>query len=278
MSTSQNIKIYTPAQIEKIRIACKLAADVLLYIEPYVQPGVSTEKLDDLVYDYIVNVQKAIPACLNYHGFPKSICTSVNHVVCHGIPNAKEVLRKGDILNIDVTVIKDGYYGDNSKMYIVGGETTPRSQELVNVTQESLYNAIKVCRPGAKFSEIGNAIAKTVRPHSFSIVREYIGHGVGDEFHTAPEVLHYPNSGTEIMAEGMVFTIEPMINNGDWRTRTLRDGWTAITRDKQNSAQFEHQLLITKDGCEVMTIREEEIATGKLQRYMHNIPVTTPEA
>lgn len=271
MSTETEI-IYTEAEIEKVRIACNLAQEVLVYLEPYVQPGVTTAELDRLAHEYITQVQKAIPACLGYHGFPKSICTSINEVICHGIPSEKVVLRNGDIINIDVTVIKDGYYGDNSKMYIVGGSTTERSQELVDATQESLYNAIRVCYDGQPLNAIGDAIAKTVHPYGFSIVRTFIGHGCGKDFHTEPEILHYPNQRQGVMKEGMIFTIEPMINIGDYRERILKDGWTAITRDKRNSAQFEHQILITKDGCEVLTIRKEEEEAGRISRIMHNRP------
>lgn len=271
MPRNSDIPIYTEEQIAGIRTACKLASDVLVYMEQFVKPGVTTLELDNLAHDYIVNQQQAIPACLNYRGFPKSICTSVNEVICHGIPNEKQVLRHGDILNIDVTVIKDGYYGDNSMMYIVGGETSERSQLLCDATLESLYESLKVCRPGAKFSEIGDAIYRVVRPHSFSIVRTFIGHGIGTEFHHAPDVLHYPNNEDFVMQEGMVFTIEPMINAGDHRERILRDGWTAVTRDGKPSAQYEHQIVITNYGCEVMTIRDAEIATGRIQRKMHNV-------
>ncbi|RIY33219.1 type I methionyl aminopeptidase [Psittacicella hinzii] len=272
MSTKREdgIVIYTAEEIEKIRQACALAAQALEYMEEFVKPGVTTAELNDIAHEYMVNVQKVTPACLNYRGFPKSICTSVNEVICHGIPNEKQVLREGDILNIDLTVIKDGYYGDNSKMYIVGGKTNPRSQELVDATLESLYAAIRICKPGAKFNEIGEAISKVVTPHGFSIVRSYIGHGIGNEFHHAPEVLHYPNNWDKTMEVGMVFTIEPMINAGDWRDRTLKDGWTAVTRDKKDSAQFEHQLVIIPGGVEVMTIRKEEEEAGRIQRIMIN--------
>ncbi|RIY32217.1 type I methionyl aminopeptidase [Psittacicella melopsittaci] len=272
MSTKRKdgIVIYSPEEIEKIRIACKIAAQTLEYMDQFVKPGVTTLELDRIAHDYMVNVQKVIPACLNYHGFPNSICTSVNEVICHGIPSDKQILREGDIINIDLTVIKDGYYGDNSKMYVVGGETNKRTQDLVDATLESLYAAIRVCKPGAKFNEIGDAIHKVVAPYSFSIVRSYIGHGIGDEFHQAPEVLHYPNNWDVEMEEGMVFTIEPMINAGDWRDRTLKDGWTAVTRDKKDSAQYEHQLLIIPGGVEVMTIRKEEELEGRISRIMIN--------
>lgn len=269
---AQDTVIYTPEEIEKVRVACKLAQEVLVYLEPHVKPGVTTAELDRLAEDYIVNVQKAIPACKGYKGYPCTLCTSINEVICHGIPSDKVVLRHGDILNIDVTVIKDGYYGDNSKMYIVGGSTGDRAQLLVDKTQEALYNAIKNCYDGQPLSVIGDVINETVKPHSFSIVRTFIGHGCGKDFHTSPEILHYPNNYPGIMQEGMIFTIEPMINAGDWREKILKDGWTAITKDKKNSAQFEHQILITKDGCEVLTIREEEEKAGIISRIMVNRP------
>lgn len=269
-TNKDGIKIYNAEEITKIREACALAAQTLEYLDQFVKAGITTEELDNIAHKYMVEELKVTPACLGYRGFPKSICTSVNEVICHGIPNSKQHLRDGDIINIDLTVIKDGYYGDNSKMYIVG-EVNARNQELVAVTQESLYAALRVCKPGAKFNEIGEVIHKVVTPHSFSIVRSYIGHGIGDEFHTAPEVLHYPNSYDAAMEEGMVFTIEPMINIGDWRDRTLKDGWTSVTRDKKNSAQFEHQILITAEGCEVLTIRKEEEKAGVITRFLKNI-------
>ncbi|MFC6276224.1 type I methionyl aminopeptidase [Psittacicella hinzii] len=271
MSTKRKdgVPIYTPEEIAKIREACRVAADVLVYIEPYVKPGVTTLELDRLAHDYMVNVHKVTPACLNYHGFPASICTSINEVICHGIPSDKVRLREGDIINIDLTVIKDGYYGDTSKMFVVG-QVNARTQELVDATQEALYAAIRVCKPGANLTEIGDAIYKVVNPHSFSIVRSYIGHGIGEEFHGQPEVYHYPNDVSVVMEEGMVFTIEPMINAGDWRDRTLKDGWTSVTRDKKNSAQYEHQLVIIPGGVEVLTIRPEEEQAGRISRIMIN--------
>lgn len=265
-----DIPIYTQEQIAKIRVACDIAQQVLVYIEPFVKAGVTTGELDRLCHKFIED-QGCIPAPLGYHGYPKATCISINEVICHGIPDETTKLRDNDIVNIDITVIKDGYYGDNSKTYIVGGKTYERAQLLVDKTQEALYAAIRVCKPGARFSDIGDAIAKVVTPHSFSIVRDFVGHGVGAEFHHEPNVLHYPNGDHRLMQPGMVFTIEPMINAGTWKQRTLKDGWTAVTRDGKNSAQFEHQLLITETGCEVLTIRAEEEAAGKITRFMENI-------
>ena len=263
-----NITIKTPEDIEKMRIAGRLAAEVLEMITPHVKPGVTTEELDRLCHDHIVNVQGAIPAPLNYGathdrpGFPKSICTSINHVVCHGIPNEKP-LKKGDILNIDVTVIKDGYHGDTSKMFLVG-EVQPFLEKLVQVTQECLYKGIQQVKPGARLSDIGRVIARHAHANHFSVVEEYCGHGIGKVFHEDPQVLHYEGYGDKndcVLKEGMTFTIEPMINAGKKGTRLLRDGWTAVTIDKPKprpSAQWEHTLLVTTDGVEILTLREEE--------------------
>lgn len=265
-----NIPIRTEAEIEKIRIACKLAADVLVMIEPYVKEGITTGEIDRICQRYIEDVQGGIPACLGYHGFPKSICTSLNEVVCHGIPNDEKTLKKGDILNIDVTVIKEGYFGDNSKMYVIG-EPSIRDKRLIEVTQESLYKALRIVKPGIRLNQIGKTIQQYVEKEGFSVVREYCGHGVGDQFHCEPQVLHYfADDGGVILQEGMVFTIEPMINAGKKEIRLMNDGWTVKTKDRSHSAQFEHQILVTKNGCEIMTIREEEIATGRIQRLMNN--------
>lgn len=265
-----NIPIRTKAEIEKIRIACKLAADVLVMIEPYVKEGITTGEIDRICHKYIEEVQGGIPACLGYHGFPKSICTSLNEVVCHGIPNDDKKLKKGDILNIDVTVIKDGYFGDNSKMYVVG-EPSIRDKRLIEVTQESLYKALHIVKPGIRLNQIGKTIQQYVEKEGFSVVREYCGHGVGDQFHCDPQVLHYfADDGGVILQEGMVFTIEPMINAGKKEIRLMNDGWTVKTKDRSHSAQFEHQILVTKNGCEIMTIREEEIVSGRIQRIMCN--------
>lgn len=267
-----NIPLRNESEIAKLRIACKLAADVLDMIEPYVKAGVTTEELNKICHDYMVKKQKTIPAPLNYHGFPKSVCISVNEVVCHGIPSEKKVLKNGDIVNIDVTVIKDGYYGDNSKMYVVGGETNIRSQKLIDVTQECLYRGIRAVKPGVALREIGRTIQNYAEGNGFSVVREYCGHGIGTEFHCDPQVLHYDGGDDGvILKEGMVFTIEPMINAGRRETRLMSDGWTVKTKDRSHSAQFEHQIVVTKDGCEVMTIRPEEEAAGCISRIMHNV-------
>ena len=257
-------------EIEKIREACKLASDVLVMIAPYVKEGVSTGELDKICHDYMVNEQKVIPACLGYHGFPNATCISVNEVVCHGIPSMDKILKNGDILNIDVTVIKDGYFGDNSMMYVVG-ETNIRSQRLVDVTLESLYIGLRTVKPGIRLKEIGKAIQKYVEKEGFSVVREYCGHGIGTEFHCDPQVLHYnSDDGGVVLKEGMVFTIEPMVNAGKKEIRNMPDGWTVKTKDRSHSAQFEHQIVVTKEGCEVMTIRDEEIASGRISRFMKN--------
>ena len=252
--------IYTnPEDLEKMRVASRLAAEVLDYIAPYVQPGVTTEELDRLCHDYMVNVQGTIPAPLNYTGggsrpYPKSICTSVNHVVCHGIPAPKK-LKKGDILNIDITVIKDGCHGDTSRMFVVGGETGILAKRLVEVTFECMWLGIAQVRPGARLGDIGAAIQHHAERHGFSVVREYCGHGVGRKFHEDPQVLHYGKAGTGIeLKPGMIFTIEPMINAGRAATSVLPDGWTVITKDRSLSAQWEHAVLVTHTGVEVLTV------------------------
>lgn len=265
------IPLRSKEEIKKIREACKLASEVLVMIEPYVKSGISTEELNNICHNYMVNEQHTIPAPLNYHGFPKSVCISVNEVVCHGIPSPNKFLKNGDIVNIDVTVIKDGYYGDNSKMYIVGGETNIRSQNLVDTTQEALYVGIRTVKAGIRLREIGRAIQKFAEGKGFSVVREYCGHGIGTEFHCPPQVLHYDGDDEGVILQaGMVFTIEPMINAGKKEIRLMNDGWTVKTKDHCHSAQFEHQILVTTDGCEVMTIREEEINAGKISRFMIN--------
>ncbi|TCT17314.1 methionine aminopeptidase type I [Bibersteinia trehalosi] len=266
----KNIPIRTEAEIEKLRIACKLASDVLVMIEPYVKEGVTTGELDRIMHDYIVNQQQAIPACLNYHGFPKATCISLNEVVCHGIPSDNKKLKKGDILNIDVTVIKDGYFGDNSKMYVIG-EPSIKDKRLLEVTLESLYIGLRVIKPGVRLNQIGKAIQQYAEQEGFSVVREYCGHGVGTEFHCDPQVLHYyADDGGVVLQEGMVFTVEPMINSGKKEIRLMGDGWTVKTKDRSHSAQYEHQIVVTKDGCEVLTIRDEEISAGRIQRLMVN--------
>ncbi|UZJ45854.1 type I methionyl aminopeptidase [Marinimicrobium sp. C6131] len=253
-----SVSIKTPEEIEKMRVAGRMAAEVLELIEPHVQPGVTTAELDRICHDHIINEQNAIPACLNYRGFPKSICTSVNQVVCHGIPSEKKVLKNGDIVNIDVTVIYDGYHGDTSKMYFVG-KRLPHAERLVKVTQECLYKGIEMVKPGIKLGDIGHAIQQHAESNHYSVVREYCGHGIGAVFHEDPQVLHYgrPDTGLELK-EGMTFTIEPMINAGKRHTKTKGDGWTVETKDGRLSAQWEHTLAVTKDGVEVLTARHEE--------------------
>lgn len=266
----KNIPIRNAAEIEKLRAACQLASDVLVMIEPYVKEGVTTGELDRIMHEYIENVQQGVPACLGYHGFPKATCISLNEVVCHGIPSEDKKLKKGDILNIDVTVIKDGYYGDNSKMYVVG-EPSVKDKRLMEVTQEALYIGIRAVKPGIRLQEIGRAIQQYAEKEGFSVVREYCGHGIGDQFHCDPQVLHYfSDDGGVVLQEGMVFTIEPMINAGKKEIRLMGDGWTVKTKDRSHSAQYEHQIVVTQEGCEVMTIREEEIASGRLARVMKN--------
>jgi methionyl aminopeptidase len=251
------IKIKTPEQIEKMRVAGRLAAEVLEMIEPHVQAGVTTNQLDQICHDYIVNVQNAIPAPLNYRGFPKSICTSVNHVVCHGIPTDK-VLKKGDVINLDITVIKDGFHGDTSKMFFIG-EASVLAQRLVKVTQECLYKGIRLVKPGVRLGDIGQVIQQYAEAQRFSVVQEYCGHGIGAEFHEDPQVLHYGKAGTgELIHEGMIFTIEPMINAGKRHVKLLPDQWTVTTKDHSLSAQWEHTILVTPDGYEVLTLRKEE--------------------
>lgn len=251
------VSIKTPEDIEKMRVAGRLAAQVLEMIKEHVRPGVTTEHLDRLCHDYIVNVQQAIPAPLNYRGFPKSICTSPNHVVCHGIPNDKP-LKEGDIINIDITVIKDGYHGDTSQMFCVG-QVQPWAEKLCQVTQQCLYLGIEQVRPGARLGDIGAVIQKYAEKNGFSVVREYCGHGIGKVFHEEPQVLHYGKAGTGLeLKAGMIFTIEPMINQGRAETRLLGDGWTAITKDRKLSAQWEHTLLVTESGFEVLTLRSDE--------------------
>lgn len=252
------ITIKTDEEIEKMRIVGKLASEVLEMIGEHVKVGVTTEELNTICHDYIVNEQKAIPAPLNYRGFPKSICTSVNEVVCHGIPSPSKKLRESDIINIDVTVIKDGYHGDTSKMYFVGTPTN-LAKRLVRVTQECLYKGIEQVKPGNTLNDIATAIQNHAHNEKFSIVREYCGHGIGATFHEDPQVLHYVNKENNIqLEEGMIFTIEPMINTGKRHVKLKKDEWTVVTKDGKLSAQWEHTLLVTKDGVEVLTKRTEE--------------------
>ncbi len=253
-----SITIKTAEEIEKMRISGRLAADVLHMIEEYVRPGVTTDELDTICHDYIVNVQQAIPAPLNYRGFPKSICTSVNHQVCHGIPGNKK-LKDIDIINIDVTVIKDGYHGDTSKMFCLG-KPSVLAQRLVDITYQAMQRGIEVVRPGAHLGDIGHTIQTFAEAQNCSVVREYCGHGIGINFHEEPQVLHYGSPGTGIALEsGMTFTIEPMINAGKRHVKLLPDAWTVVTKDHSLSAQWEHTVLVTADGYEVLTRRPEEV-------------------
>ena len=251
------ISIKTPEQIEKMRIAGKLAAEALSMIGEYVVPGVTTDELNTICHEHIVNVQKAIPAPLDYHGFPKSICTSVNHQVCHGIPSDKK-LKKGDIINIDITVIKDGFHGDTSKMFYVG-KPNVAAKRLCEITQESMRLAIAKVKPGLRIGDIGNIIQTFVESNHYSVVREYCGHGIGEVFHEEPQILHYgkPNTGAELKA-GMTFTIEPMVNLGKRHVKLLPDKWTVVTKDHKLSAQWEHTIAVTETGVEILTLREEE--------------------
>ena len=252
-----SISIKTAEEIEKMRVAGRLAAEVLEMIEPHIQAGITTAEIDRICHDYIVNEQDAIPAPLNYHGFPKSVCTSVNHVVCHGIPSEKR-LKNGDVINVDVTVIKDGYHGDTSKMFFVG-ESSVLAQRLVRVTKECLDLGIRMVKSGVHLGDIGHAIQKHAEANNYSVVREYCGHGIGKEFHEEPQVLHYGSAGTGIILEpGMTFTIEPMINAGKRHVKLMKDGWTVVTKDRALSAQWEHTILVTANGFEVLTQRSEE--------------------
>ena len=246
------VTLKTPEEIEKMRVAGRLAAEVLKMIEPHVQAGVTTSELDRLCHDYIVNVQRAIPAPLYYKGFPRSICTSVNHQVCHGIPGDKQ-LKKGDIVNIDVTVIKDGWHGDTSRMYFIGPPSI-QAKRLVRVSYECMRKGIEMVKPGVRLGDIGHVIQQHAEQNHCSVVREYCGHGIGRQFHEDPQVLHYGKPGTGMALEpGMTFTIEPMINAGKKDVRLLPDNWTVVTRDHSLSAQWEHTVLVTDGGYEVLT-------------------------
>ncbi|MGO2342712.1 type I methionyl aminopeptidase [Vibrio litoralis] len=290
-----SIKINTAEEIEKMRVACKLAAEVLEMIEPYIKEGVTTEELDKICHNYALE-KGAYSAPLDYHGYPKSICTSINHIVCHGIPASQDevgsngqvkpaVLKNGDIVNLDITVIipndpnadlsvrPEGYYGDTSKMFLVG-DVSPADKRLCMVTQEALYVGMRKVKPGATIGDIGTAIEKYIKENNkknprnkFSIVKDFCGHGISDEFHSEPQVVHYKNTDRRVMKEGMIFTIEPMINAGKFGvTVDAEDDWTVYTGDGKNSAQYEHTILVTKTGCEVMTLRSEE----SIPRLMNN--------
>jgi len=245
-------------EIEKMRVAGQLAAEVLEMIEAHIRPGVSTDELDQLCHQHIINAQQAIPAPLNYRGFPKSICTSLNHQVCHGIPGERR-LKNGDMLNIDITVIKDGFHGDTSKIFFVG-EPSVIARRLATVSYECMCMGIRMVKPGVRLGDIGYAIQRHAEAHNFSVVREYCGHGIGREFHEDPQVLHYGRPGTGMALEpGMTFTIEPMINAGKRHTKVLKDGWTVVTKDHSLSAQWEHTVLVTETGYQVLTLRSGEV-------------------
>jgi methionyl aminopeptidase len=251
------ITLKTPAEQDAMRLAGRLTADVLDMIGPHVQPGVTTDDLDRICHDYIVNVQQAIPAPLNYRGFPKSICTSVNHVVCHGIPGDRR-LKQGDIVNVDVTVIKDGFHGDSSRMFFVG-KPTIQGERVSRTSHEALWQGIAMARPGKRLGDIGQAIQAHVEAAGFTVVREYCGHGIGRIFHEDPQVLHYGKAGEGLeLVPGMTFTIEPMVNAGKRQVRLLADGWTVVTGDHSLSAQWEHTILITPTGNEVLTLGAAE--------------------
>lgn len=252
------ITIKTPEEIEKMRVVGKLAAELLDFIAPYIVPGITTGKLDQLCYDYIVNVQQAIPAPLNYapHGqnpYPRSTCTSVNHQVCHGVPGDKK-LKLGDIINLDVTVIKNGYHGDTSRMFFVGPPSI-QARRLVDITYDCMWLGITAIKPGSTLGDIGHIIQTYAEKNGFSVVREFCGHGIGEKFHEDPQVLHYgvPGSGARLET-GMIFTVEPMINAGKRDIKQLNDGWTVVTKDHSLSAQWEHTVLVTDSGYEVLTV------------------------
>lgn len=255
------IHIKNPQEIEKMRVAGKLASEVLDFITPFVKSGITTDEIDKLCHDYMVNVQNTIPAPLNYAPdghtpYPKSICTSINHQICHGVPGPK-ALKEGDIVNIDVTVIKDGFHGDTSRMFHVG-ETSIQAKRLCKLTYEAMWLGIQIVKPGAKLGDIGFVIQNFAEKNGFSVVREFCGHGIGKRFHEEPQVLHYGKPGTGLTLEaGMIFTIEPMINAGKRDIKQMPDGWTIVTKDRSLSAQWEHTILVTHDGYEVLTVSEK---------------------
>ncbi|QIE55716.1 type I methionyl aminopeptidase [Pikeienuella piscinae] len=250
--TPEGIKLHSRQDFDGMRAAGRLAAEVLDMIAEHVVPGVTTERLDDLIHEYIV-AHDAVPATLGYRGYTKSSCISINHVVCHGIPGAR-VLKPGDILNIDVTTILDGWFGDTSRMYVAGAPNR-KSERLIDITHESLMRGIAEVRPGATFGDIGHAIQRYAEGERCGVVRDFCGHGLGRVFHDAPNVLHYGRPGTgAVLRPGMFFTIEPMVNLGRPETKILSDGWTAVTRDKSLSAQFEHSIGVTEEGCEIFTL------------------------
>ena len=248
-----NVTIKTPAEWDAMRAAGRCAAELLDMIGAHIAPGVSTDEIDAICHDFQVNRQGTTPAPLGYKGFPKSVCTSVNHVVCHGIPSDKR-LKNGDIINVDVTPIKDGWHGDSSRMFFVGSPSV-QARRVVEVSFAALWRGIDLVRPGARLGDIGHAIQTYVEGEGFSVVREYCGHGIGRVFHEDPQVLHYGEPGTGlVLAEGMIFTVEPMVNAGKRHVRLLPDGWTVVTKDHSLSAQWEHTVLVTATGCEVLTL------------------------
>jgi len=254
-SKKEKINIYNVLDFKLMKKSGLLAAKTLDFITQYVKPGITTEKLNQLCHNFIIE-NNAIPAPLNYNGYPKSICTSVNHVVCHGIPS-KKILDIGDIINIDVTVILNGWYGDTSRMFIVGGKASIKANKLIQITYECMIEAIKKIKPGLTLGDIGYIIEKNANKNNFSVVKDFCGHGIGKQFHTPPSVLHFGNPGEgPKLKPGMFFTIEPMINVGNWQVKTLKDGWTAVTEDKSLSAQFEHTIGITKNGNEIFTLSQ----------------------
>ncbi|MDG6773005.1 type I methionyl aminopeptidase [Thiomicrorhabdus sp. ZW0627] len=254
------IKIKTADELQKLRVAGRLAAEVLEMIEPHIVPGVSTGELNEIMHDYMVNQQGTVPATLNYHGFPASSCISINHVVCHGIPDHNKKLKKGDIVNVDVTVIKDGYHGDTSRMFEVG-EVKPFAHRLCQVAHECMWLGIEQVKPNATLYDVAYAIQQHAEINNFSVVREYCGHGIGADFHEEPQVLHYaaPDLKNIVLKPGMVFTIEPMINLGKADVKLLGDNWTVVTKDRKLSAQWEHTLAVTEDGYEIFTMRKDEV-------------------
>ncbi len=253
-NAGMSISIKTPEDIEKMREAGRLASEVLDLMAQHVRPGISTEALDRIAHEHIVKVQNAIPANVGYRGFPKTLCTSVNNVICHGIPSEAKVLKEGDIINIDVTVIKDGWHGDTSRMYFVGTPSV-MARRLVETTYEAMWRGIRTVRPGATLGDVGEAIQRFVEAARFSVVRDYCGHGIGRVYHEEPQVMHYGRAGEGLVLKpGMTFTIEPMVNEGSHQTRLLPDGWTVVTRDRKLSAQWEHMIAVTEDGFDVLTL------------------------
>jgi len=247
------ITLKSPQDIERMRAAGRLAAEVLQVVAPFVKPGVSTGELDRICHEHIVNVQGAVPANIGYRGYPRATCISANNIICHGIPNDAKILKDGDIINIDVTVIKDGWHGDTSRMYFVGTPSV-MAKRLVEVTREALFRGIRAVRPGATLGDIGHAIQTFAEAQRFSVVREYCGHGIGQVYHDEPQVLHFGKPGQGlVLKEGMTFTIEPMINEGTRYAKVLPDGWTVVTKDRKLSAQWEHTIAVTRDGADILT-------------------------